>query len=46
MIIGHNASIAWGFTNLTTDVVDLYIEKLDGDQYWRDGGLVDLDTRT
>lgn len=46
IIIGHNASIAWGFTNLTTDVVDLYIEKLEGDQYWRDGQLVDLDTRT
>ncbi|MBD3751667.1 MAG: penicillin acylase family protein [Micrococcales bacterium] len=46
IIIGHNASIAWGFTNLTTDVVDLYIEKLDGEQYWRDGQLVDLDTRT
>lgn len=46
IIIGHNASIAWGFTNLTTDVVDLYIEKLDGDRYWRDGQLVDLDTRT
>ena len=42
IIIGHNASIAWGFTNLTTDVVDLYIEKLDGDRYWRDGQLVDL----
>ena len=46
IIIGHNASIAWGFTNLTTDVVDLYIEKIDGDRYWRDGQLVDLDTRT
>lgn len=46
IIIGHNASIAWGFTNLTTDVVDLYIEKLEGDQYWRDGELVDLDIRT
>lgn len=46
IIIGHNASIAWGFTNLTTDVVDLYIEKLDGDRYWRDGQLVDLDIRT
>lgn len=46
IIIGHNASVAWGFTNLTTDVVDLYVEKLEGDQYWRDGALVDLDIRT
>ena len=46
VIIGHNASIAWGFTNLTTDVTDLYIEKLVGDEYWRDGELVPLDVRT
>lgn len=46
IIIGHNARIAWGFTNLTTDVTDLYLEKVEGDQYWRDGGLVDLDVRT
>lgn len=46
IIIGHNDDIAWGFTNLTTDVTDLYIERLDGDQYWRDGRLVPLETRT
>ncbi|MET0812324.1 MAG: penicillin acylase family protein [Microbacterium sp.] len=46
VIIGHNARIAWGFTNLTTDVADLYIEKIDGDDYWRDGTLVPLDERT
>ena len=46
VIIGHNAKIAWGFTNLTTDVTDLYIEKVDGDSYWRDGALVPLETRT
>jgi penicillin G amidase len=27
--IGHNASIAWGFTNVGPDVQDLYIEKFD-----------------
>ncbi|MEV7632820.1 penicillin acylase family protein [Microbacterium sp. NPDC089318] len=37
VVIGHNAKMAWGFTNLTTDVADLYIEKVDGDSYWRDG---------
>ncbi|MFT3797912.1 penicillin acylase family protein [Microbacterium sp.] len=46
VIIGHNADIAWGFTNLTADVTDLYIEKVDGDSYWRDGELVPLQTRT
>lgn len=45
VIIGHNASIAWGFTNLTTDVTDLYLEKVQGDRYWRDGELVPLDVR-
>ena len=46
MIIGHNDRIAWGFTNLTTDVTDLYLEKVDGDEYWRDGLLVPLEQRT
>jgi penicillin amidase len=46
IIIGHNARIAWGFTNLTTDVTDLYIEKIEGDEYWRDGELVPLEVRT
>ena len=45
VIIGHNAHIAWGFTNLTTDVTDLYVEKVVGDEYWRDGELVPLETR-
>ena len=34
VVIGHNAEIAWGFTNLTADVTDLYLERVDGDQYW------------
>ncbi|WP_255305054.1 penicillin acylase family protein [Microbacterium sp. 3J1] len=46
IVIGHNQSIAWGFTNLTTDVTDLYIEKIEGDQYWRDGALVPLEETT
>lgn len=46
VVIGHNQTIAWGFTNLTTDVTDLYIEKLEGDQYWRDGTLVPLTEST
>ncbi|MFT4135324.1 penicillin acylase family protein [Microbacterium sp.] len=46
VIVGHNASIAWGVTNLNNDSADLYLEKVDGDQYWRDGALVPLQTRT
>ncbi|ALX66064.1 penicillin acylase family protein [Microbacterium sp. XT11] len=46
IVIGHNQQVAWGFTNLTTDVTDLYIERIDGDQYWRDGALVPLEERT
>ncbi|MDR6866974.1 penicillin amidase [Microbacterium resistens] len=45
IVIGHNSRVAWGFTNLTTDVTDLYVEKVDGDAYWRDGALVPLQTR-
>ncbi len=30
IIVGHNAHIAWGFTNLGADVQDLYIEQLRG----------------
>lgn len=37
IVIGHNQHMAWGFTNLTTDVADLYIERVDGDSYWQDG---------
>ncbi|WP_194421120.1 penicillin acylase family protein [Microbacterium abyssi] len=45
VVIGHNDRIAWGFTNLTTDVADLYVERVDGDQYWRDGALEPLEIR-
>lgn len=37
VIIGHNARIAWGFTNLAPDVADLYVEKITGDTYEYDG---------
>ncbi len=29
VIIGHNARIAWGFTNTGSDVEDLFLEKID-----------------
>ena len=46
IVIGHNQRIAWGFTNLTTDVTDLYVERVEGDQYWCDGVLVPLEEST
>ena len=29
--IGHNARIAWGFTNTQADVADMYVERLSSD---------------
>lgn len=47
VIIGHNADIAWGFTNLGPDVTDLFLEQTDGDDaYVRDGESEPLDVRT
>src|SRR4029078_155007 len=38
VITGHNADIAWGFTNLGPDVTDLFLEQTEGDdRYVRDG---------
>ncbi len=38
VVIGHNADIAWGFTNLGPDVTDLFLEQTAGDdRYVRDG---------
>jgi len=33
IIIGHNQTVGWGFTNLGPDVTDLYLEKVEGDTY-------------
>ncbi len=46
VVIGHNAKVAWGFTNLAPDVTDFYLEQVDGDTYLRDGARVALQTRT
>ena len=37
VVIGHNADIAWGFTNLGPDTTDLYIERVAGDRWQHDG---------
>lgn len=33
IVVGHNAHVAWGFTNSTADVQDLYVEQIEGDQF-------------
>lgn len=48
VIIGHNDRIAWGFTNLGPDVMDLYIEKVNPEnpnQYEVNGKWVDFEIR-
>ncbi len=45
VVIGHNADIAWGFTNLGPDVMDLYIERVDGDRYEVNGEMIDMEVR-
>ncbi|MBM3151122.1 MAG: penicillin acylase family protein, partial [Chloroflexi bacterium] len=49
VVIGHNDQIAWGFTNVGPDVMDLYIEKVNPDnpdQYEVNGEWVDMDVHT
>ena len=46
VVIGHNADIAWGFTNLGPDVSDLYLEKVQGDEVRYDGRMRPLRVRT
>jgi len=49
IVIGHNADIAWGFTNVGPDVMDLFIERVNPDnpnQYEVNGEWVDFETRT
>lgn len=45
VVIGHNARIAWGFTNVAPDVMDLYSIKVNPDnplQYEYDGEMRDM----
>lgn len=48
VVIGHNEQIAWGFTNVGPDVMDLYIERVNPEnpnQYEVNGEWVDFETR-
>jgi len=49
VVAGHNDQIAWGFTNVGPDVMDLYIERVNPDnpnQYEVNGEWVNFETRT
>ncbi len=46
VIIGHNASIAWGMANLAPDVTDFFLERTRGDTALLDGQWLPLTTRT
>lgn len=48
VIIGHNADLAWGLTNMGADVTDFFLERVDREAgtYERDGEDVPLDVRT
>lgn len=49
VVIGHNARIAWGFTNTGPDVMDLYLIRVNPDdenQYEMNGEWVDMDIVT
>ncbi|MFE9632320.1 penicillin acylase family protein [Streptomyces sp. NPDC006463] len=45
VVIGHNADIAWGMTNLGADVTDLYLEQVKPEGYVYDNRVVPFETR-
>ena len=45
VVIGHNQRIAWGFTNLSPDVSDLYLEQVQGKTYRQGEGWEELTER-
>ncbi len=46
VVIGHNAELAWGLTNLGADVTDFFLERVDGDTTRLDGGSAPVTERT
>lgn len=46
VVIGHNGTVSWGFTNTGADVQDLYLEQVTGpDTYLYDGKNTPFKTR-
>ena len=33
IVFGQNDDVAWSLTNTMADVMDLYVERIDGDEY-------------
>ena len=46
VIIGHNADIAWGFTNMGPDTADLFLEKVREGRWRHAGQWREFDSRT
>ena len=46
IVIGHNQSVAWGFTNLGPDVSDFYLEQVRGESYRRGNSYLPLKEHT
>ena len=46
VVIGHNAQLAWGLTNMGADVTDFFVERVRDDTYLRGDEWVPLETRT
>ncbi|HSJ44837.1 MAG TPA: penicillin acylase family protein [Euzebyales bacterium] len=46
IVIGHNARIAWGLTNLGPDVADFVLERVTDDTYEYQGRSVAMEVRT
>lgn len=46
VVIGHNADLAWGLTNLGADVTDFFLERVEDDEVVVDGGREPVGTRT
>jgi penicillin G amidase len=46
VVIGHNARISWGLSNMKPDVTDFYLERINGDQVEKDGQSTRVRTRT
>jgi penicillin G amidase len=45
LIFGHTPEVAWTFTNVMADVMDLFAEEVDGDRYRFAGEWRDVETR-
>ncbi|MGW0391155.1 penicillin acylase family protein [Streptomyces sp. NPDC003042] len=45
VVIGHNADIAWGMTNLGADVTDLYLEQIQSEGYVYDNKVLPFTVR-